>query len=252
MKNDLRRCGASSSERRRVPRARVRARSASTTLLESRLKSTPTDSATNSVLEGQRRRVAFKRAAGEVRRRRGLCRRRGRGGGRPADLRRDRGRHGLGQDDGGDAARRPGEFGAHFHDSYYRDLRQLLDERARTNFDHPDSLETSLLVDHLRALRAGRWSTCRCTTSCTRAPTTPNGSGRRSRARRGHPDLLGARAARAARYQDLRRHRGRRPLHPPPPPRHRRARTLVRSVAQAPRAQFASSAQFGAILRNSL
>ena len=42
------------------------------------------------------------------------------------------------------------------HDSYYRDLRHLsADERARTNFDHPDSLETSLLVDHLRALRAG-------------------------------------------------------------------------------------------------
>jgi uridine kinase len=30
------------------------------------------------------------------------------------------------------------------------------EERARTNYDHPDSLETSLMVRHLRELRAGR------------------------------------------------------------------------------------------------
>lgn len=43
------------------------------------------------------------------------------------------------------------------HDRYYRDHPRLrLDERARLNFDHPDALETSLLVKHLRALRKGR------------------------------------------------------------------------------------------------
>ncbi len=43
------------------------------------------------------------------------------------------------------------------HDSYYRDLSHLLPAaRARVNFDHPDSLENSLLVDHLHRLRAGR------------------------------------------------------------------------------------------------
>lgn len=42
------------------------------------------------------------------------------------------------------------------HDAYYRDLAQLsLVERAAQNFDHPDSLETELLCDHLDALRAG-------------------------------------------------------------------------------------------------
>ena len=42
-------------------------------------------------------------------------------------------------------------------DHYYRDLAHLpYEERGKMNFDHPDSLETSLLVDHLRALRAGR------------------------------------------------------------------------------------------------
>ncbi len=42
------------------------------------------------------------------------------------------------------------------HDAYYRDLSRLSpSERAATNFDHPDSLETELLVDHLRLLRDG-------------------------------------------------------------------------------------------------
>jgi len=44
------------------------------------------------------------------------------------------------------------------HDSYYRDLHTLpLEERRRINFDHPDSLETDLLIEHLKALRA--WQT---------------------------------------------------------------------------------------------
>ena len=43
------------------------------------------------------------------------------------------------------------------HDSYYRDLSHLDPvARALVNFDHPDSLENSLLVDHLHRLRAGR------------------------------------------------------------------------------------------------
>jgi uridine kinase len=43
------------------------------------------------------------------------------------------------------------------HDSYYRDRPDLsFDERCRLNFDHPDSLETSLLVFHLNELREGR------------------------------------------------------------------------------------------------
>lgn len=42
------------------------------------------------------------------------------------------------------------------YDSYYRDLRHLpLAERAAVNFDHPDALESELLAEHLRALRAG-------------------------------------------------------------------------------------------------
>jgi len=43
------------------------------------------------------------------------------------------------------------------HDAYYRDLTHLAEhERAKINFDHPASLESSLLAEHLRELRAGR------------------------------------------------------------------------------------------------
>jgi len=42
------------------------------------------------------------------------------------------------------------------HDRYYRDRSDLrLEERAALNYDHPDSLETDLLVEHVRRLRAG-------------------------------------------------------------------------------------------------
>ncbi len=43
------------------------------------------------------------------------------------------------------------------HDAYYRDQSHLTpDERAKTNYDHPSSLESALLAHHLRELRAGR------------------------------------------------------------------------------------------------
>jgi len=42
-------------------------------------------------------------------------------------------------------------------DSYYRDLSHLPHEqRTLVNFDHPDSLETDLLIQHLETLRAGQ------------------------------------------------------------------------------------------------
>ena len=42
------------------------------------------------------------------------------------------------------------------HDSYYFNREQMtLDPRNRPNFDHPNSLETELLVKHLRQLKSG-------------------------------------------------------------------------------------------------
>ncbi|MTI89672.1 MAG: uridine kinase [Balneolaceae bacterium] len=42
------------------------------------------------------------------------------------------------------------------HDSYYRDLKHLdFEERVKQNFDHPSSLETELLIRHIKALQEG-------------------------------------------------------------------------------------------------
>lgn len=44
------------------------------------------------------------------------------------------------------------------HDAYYRDLTSLpLNQRMPVNFDHPDSLESDLLVQHIQQLK--RWET---------------------------------------------------------------------------------------------
>ncbi len=42
------------------------------------------------------------------------------------------------------------------YDSYYKDRQDLsYDERCKLNYDHPESLETALLVEHIKRLRAG-------------------------------------------------------------------------------------------------
>jgi len=42
-------------------------------------------------------------------------------------------------------------------DLYYRDLSQFpLDMREKRNFDHPDSLESELIIEHVRALARGK------------------------------------------------------------------------------------------------
>ncbi len=43
------------------------------------------------------------------------------------------------------------------HDAYYRNQDAMLfEDRLKTNYDHPDSLETELMIDHIRALKAHR------------------------------------------------------------------------------------------------
>ena len=52
-----------------------------------------------------------------------------------------------------------GRVGAHHmayiaHDAYYKDLRDLLvSQRELINFDHPDSLDTPLLIQHIQQLK---------------------------------------------------------------------------------------------------
>jgi len=42
------------------------------------------------------------------------------------------------------------------HDAYYRDLTELPPvQKAEVNFDHPNSLETELMIEHVKQLKAG-------------------------------------------------------------------------------------------------
>lgn len=42
-------------------------------------------------------------------------------------------------------------------DAYYKDLKHLsFDERAKTNFDHPDAFDHALLLQHLKDLQQGK------------------------------------------------------------------------------------------------
>ena len=44
-----------------------------------------------------------------------------------------------------------------YHDNYYRRRDDLpFEERKLINYDHPDSLETELLIDHIKKLKAGQ------------------------------------------------------------------------------------------------
>jgi uridine kinase len=55
------------------------------------------------------------------------------------------------------AAMPPGRCISIEHDAYYRDQAHLpAEERAKINYDHPQSLESSLLAHHLAELRSGR------------------------------------------------------------------------------------------------
>ncbi|NWF68710.1 MAG: uridine kinase [Chloroflexi bacterium] len=42
------------------------------------------------------------------------------------------------------------------HDAYYKEIGHLSpEERAKVNFDHPDSLDTPLMIEHIKALQYG-------------------------------------------------------------------------------------------------
>ena len=48
-----------------------------------------------------------------------------------------------------------------YPDNYYRPHDDLpFEERQKINYDHPDSLETDLLIEHLKALREGKAIDC--------------------------------------------------------------------------------------------
>ena len=46
------------------------------------------------------------------------------------------------------------------HDSYYKRQDLPFEERCKQNYDHPDAFDTPMLVEHLRALKAGKSIRC--------------------------------------------------------------------------------------------
>lgn len=48
-----------------------------------------------------------------------------------------------------------------YHDNYYRDQSHIsFEDRKKTNYDHPDSIETELLIEHIRQLKEGKTIQC--------------------------------------------------------------------------------------------
>ena len=52
------------------------------------------------------------------------------------------------------------EISVLYHDNYYRKQDIPFEERKKVNYDHPDSLETDLLVEHLTMLKHGMAIEC--------------------------------------------------------------------------------------------
>jgi uridine kinase len=73
-----------------------------------------------------------------------------------------------------------GEVGVISQDSYYNDLSHLtLQDRRKTNFDHPSSIDFELLTQHLKDLREGKsiqqpvYSFLECNRTDETVPTHP-------------------------------------------------------------------------------
>ncbi|MBQ6812349.1 MAG: uridine kinase, partial [Agathobacter sp.] len=48
-----------------------------------------------------------------------------------------------------------------YHDNYYRRRDEMTyEERTKVNYDHPSSLETDLLIEHLKKLKMGESVEC--------------------------------------------------------------------------------------------
>ena len=54
-----------------------------------------------------------------------------------------------------------GDVSVVYHDNYYKAHDEMpYSERCKLNYDHPDAFETSLMLEHLRALKSGKSVLC--------------------------------------------------------------------------------------------
>lgn len=55
----------------------------------------------------------------------------------------------------------PEEIAVLYHDNYYKSRDSIpFEERTKINYDHPDALETNLLVEHIKSLKNGKIIQC--------------------------------------------------------------------------------------------
>ena len=55
----------------------------------------------------------------------------------------------------------PEEIAVLYHDNYYKSRDSIpFEERMKINYDHPDALETNLLVEHIKSLKDGKIIQC--------------------------------------------------------------------------------------------
>ena len=79
-----------------------------------------------------------------------------------------------------------------YHDNYYRRQDGIpFEQRVKVNYDHPDSLETDLLVEHLKELKAGK------TIECPVYDYSPRRRGARPRPEGNHHPVLNNRKTHA-------------------------------------------------------
>ena len=66
-----------------------------------------------------------------------------------------------------------------YHDNYYRDQSDIpLEERRKTNYDHPDAMETELLIRQLSGIRL--YTAYKIGSGCEGGTEKSNSSGRDS------------------------------------------------------------------------
>lgn len=96
------------------------------------------------------------------------------------------------------------------HDSYYkRQEGKTYEERSRVNYDHPSAFDTELLIEHLKALKAGRSVQCPVYSYVEHNRHRQDGDrpSQQGHSCGGNPDFSKPRPAGHVRYQDLRGNR---------------------------------------------
>ena len=88
----------------------------------------------------------------------------------------------------------PDDVAVIYHDNYYRCQDAIpFEARKKVNYDHPDSLETDLLTEHLKKLKAGESNASYRTKENYSRGRYPSSDGSTGTGTAGHQNLCGCR-----------------------------------------------------------